>query len=78
MTKISNLICIKDFGMFSIYQQARENVFQLGANSRATRKLGADKIKILAKFSFELIFLYAFASELGDDQSVCRYTFSRA
>ena len=43
-----------------------------------TRKLGADNTRILAKFSFELILLYVFAPELGADQSVCRYMFSRA
>ena len=58
--------------------QARENVFQLGANSKAARKLGADNTRILAKFSFLLILLYVFAPELGADQSVCRYTFSHA
>ena len=58
--------------------QAWENVFQLGAISKAAHKLGADNTRILAKFSFELIILYVFAPELVADQSVCQYTFSRA
>ena len=58
--------------------QVWENIFQLSANSKAAHKLGANNIRILAKFSFELILLYGFATELGADQSVCLYTFSRA
>ena len=73
------LICKQGLDKSRLYvSQARESVFQFGANFKAALKLGADNIRILAKFSFELILLYIFAPEVGADQSVCRYTFCRA
>ena len=35
--------------------QARENVFKLSANSKATRKLGADNTRTLTKFSLSFL-----------------------
>ena len=75
---------IKDFQQFLNWKCW---FFKVHSNKRCGRtffnlvptyKLGAYNTRFLTQFSFELILLYEFASELGADQSVYWCTFYRA